>query len=72
MEKLDALIIPYFVIDQKKKTKTRHEARHGKTEAQREYRQPKGFLKWGHKGKDSMLQRFQQHDIHKESQQVIG
>ena len=53
------------------KTATRHGARHGKTEAQREYKQAKDFLRKAIKNKYcSILQRFQQSEMY--SQQAIG
>ena len=65
----DALTIPNFVI----KKGTRRGARHGKTEAQGEYRQAKDCVRKALKNNhDSILQRFQQIETNKESQQAIG
>ena len=67
-EKFDTTI-PYFVM----KKGTRHGARCGKTDAQREYRQAKDCLKKAVQNKySSILQRFQQSDTSRESQQAIG
>ena len=56
-KRFDALIIPHFSIEKGGS----HGARHGKSEAQREYHQAKDCLGKAKKKKvDSILQRFQQ------------
>ena len=55
------------------KEEARHGARHGKTEAQREYRQAKDCLRKAIKNNnDSILQRFQQSETDNNSRQATG
>ena len=65
----DALTFPDFVIIKG----TRHGARHGKSEAQREYHQARDCMKKAEKDNfDSIPQRFQQSETYRHSQMIIG